>query len=255
MNEGKTTCGNPSRGGYIRGCRCFMCRQANAQYAYEHAHGANEGKMVGEAETAEARERVMSWQRDGIGLRTIELWTGVSRSVLQTLVSGNHPNCNGLPKRMSRGNYEAIMSACPDRAGHALVDSGKALAALDSMREHGMTYPAIAEASGLRLGTVHSLSYRRSDTVTKATSDALVRAAFGKGGKRVQLEDWQWQEARCDFQHGTDAETIAERYGIAPATVRKHMQRHNVVYGSATGLPRAGRVVEAARGKERFGSK
>ncbi len=116
MNEGLRTCGRPSRGRYVTGCRCYMCRVANADYARENAH-AGMVDMVGEAETEEARERVRSWQRDGIGLRTISAYTGVPRSALQTLVSGNHPNCNGLPKRMKRENHDAIMAARPRKRG------------------------------------------------------------------------------------------------------------------------------------------
>lgn len=26
MNEGMVTCGRPSRGRYVQGCRCYMCR-------------------------------------------------------------------------------------------------------------------------------------------------------------------------------------------------------------------------------------
>lgn len=247
MNEGTRTCGRPSRGRYVQGCRCYMCRVANAEYSSRHAHEGMTA-MVGEAETAEARKRVNRWRGRGIGLRTIELWTGVPRTSLSTLVSGRHPNCSGLPKRMSRANYEAIMDAAPDNARHSLVDARYANEALAKLRARGWTYPGIAEASGLPVSTIHAMAYRPKERCLKSTHDALTALwrheahghyarENGKGGRSRRLEDWQWQEARADFIRGVNADALAERYGVSEQTVRIHMREHGCVFASAVGLP------------------
>lgn len=245
MNEDKRTCGRPSRGRYVQGCRCYMCRVANAEYSLRNAHEGMSA-MVGEAETAEARRKVNRWRGRGIGLRTIELWTGVSRSALRTLVTGRHPNSNGLPKRMSRANYTAIMEAKPDCARGAYVDARHANAALAKLRARGWTYPRIARESGLPLATVHAMAYRPKAKCAKRTHDALTALwrheahghwadENGRGGRAKRLEDWQWAEARADYIKGSDAESLAARYGISAHTVRGHMCEHGCVFASAAG--------------------
>lgn len=246
MNEGVTSCGKPSRGRYVQGCRCYMCRVANAEYATRHAHDGAFA-MVGEPETAEARKRVNRWRGRGIGLRTIELWTGVPRSSLRTLVDGKHQNCRGLPKRMSRENYEAIMGARPDNARGAYVDARFANDALSKLRGRGWTYARISRESGLPLSTVHSLAYRPRTRCTKSTHDALTALwrheahghfarVGGVGGRAPTLEDWQWQEARADYIHGTDAAALASRYGVGKQTILLHMRKHGCVFASAAGI-------------------
>lgn len=249
MNEGMTTCDSPSRGRYVQGCRCFMCRVANAEYASRNARdGAS--SMVGEHETAEARKRVNRWRGRGIGLRTIELWTGVPRSSLRTLVDGKHQNCNGLPKRMSRENYEAIMGARPDSARGAYVDARFANDALSKLRANGWTYVRISRESGLPMSTVHSMAYRPKARCRKSTHDALTalwrHEAHGhwakegmRCGRAPALEDWQWREARVDYSHGTDAGALAARYGVSKQTILNHMREHGCIFASSVGMPTA----------------
>ena len=222
-----------------------MCRVANAEYSLANAHGETSA-MVGPSEVSEARARVNRWRRQGIGLRTIELWTGVSRSALRTLVDGKHPNGNGPSRRMSRENYEAIMAAKPRLRGGALTTSHWVLEALGELRERGWTYARIAEESGLPLSTVHSLAYRRPGKVTKGTSDALCglrrherhgrwsdHTGYGSR-RRGPMEDWEWQEARADWLNGTGADALAERYGVATSTILAHMKARGLERGAAS---------------------
>ena len=57
MNEGMTTCGKPSRGRYVQGCRCYMCRVANAEYAREQPKQGRRSAMVGRSATYKARRK------------------------------------------------------------------------------------------------------------------------------------------------------------------------------------------------------
>lgn len=184
LNDTLTSCGNPSRGRYVMGCRCFMCRVANAEYAREQANRSETSAMVGARETEWARRRVGAWRAQGIGLREIELWTGVPRSSLQTLVTGKHRNCNGLPSRMSRANYEAIMAASFFRkaiAPGALVDSASTLRRVDGLHAKGMSYAEIARRSGVSKATVYKLERERPAKVTQRTATMIGRIRRGRG--------------------------------------------------------------------------
>ena len=186
LNDTLTSCGNPSRGRYVMGCRCFMCRVANAEYYHRRRaceEGAEQGTMVGKAKTAAARRRVERWRGLGYGLREIEFWTGVSRSSLRTLVSGKHPNCNGLPSRMSRANHDAIMAArLPEMAPGALVDSAPTLRIIDELHAGGMAYAEIVRRSGLSRATIYKLERQRPSKVTQRTATRIRR--IGNGSKR-----------------------------------------------------------------------
>lgn len=184
LNDTLTSCGNPSRGRYVMGCRCFMCRVANADYAREHANGSEPSAMVGARETEWARRRIGIWRAQGIGLREIELWTGVPRSSLRTLVAGKHRNCNGLPSRMSRANYEAIMAASFFRkaiAPGALIDSAKTLRRMDGLHAKGMSYAEMARRSGLSRATVYKLERERPERITQRTATMMARIRRGNG--------------------------------------------------------------------------
>ena len=173
MNEGAKTCGRPSRSRYVQGCRCLMCRVANSEYALRQSHGEADA-MVGEAETAEARAKVAWWQSHGIGLRSIEGWTGVPRSALQTLVRGNHPNCNGLPRRMSRANYEAIMDAECLAAPGSYVDAAETCEAIAELRGKGMSIAELSRRSSVPASTLYCIAEGRRTQVTRKTANAVM---------------------------------------------------------------------------------
>jgi len=169
MNEGLITCGHPSRGRYVMGCRCYMCRVANADYAAEQARrpkGSRKTAMVGRMSTARARKRVQGWLDSGVTKREICRATGIGRTAMRTLMTGEHPNAkrfsDGHPHashRMSRKNYEAIM-ACGDprspKPGQ-LVDASSLNRALSWLYDHGVTPYRVAKESGIPIGTIYSL--------------------------------------------------------------------------------------------------
>ena len=237
---GQVSCGNPSRARYVQGCRCYMCRVANAEYAAANARGETHA-MVGEDETVRARERVNRWRSRGVGLRTVELWTGVSRSALQTLVDGSHANCNGLPRRMKRENYEAIMAASVGPRGAALVPAKWALDAFSKLRARGWTYKRIASESGVSLATVHRLAYRHPERVTAMTSDAICatwrqeahgRRASNRGPNQGPvLSDWEWAEAERIYRlEELSVAKIAERYKVTPQCIVHHMKNAGEIH-------------------------
>lgn len=166
MNEGKTTCGNPSRGHYVQGCRCYMCRVANADYARTRTTQGKGSAMVGKEATARARKKVRDWLEDGYPLREISRATGIERKVLKTLLTGEHPNAkrfaNGKPRlsaRMSRANYDRIMKLERPSAplGGKIVDARSLNSAISWLYSHGVTPYQVAMESGIPLGTIYQL--------------------------------------------------------------------------------------------------
>lgn len=165
VNEGLKTCGKPSRGRYVQGCRCYMCRVANAEYALAQSHGENEKAMVGRGCCDRARARIGELLESGWSLNQVCRCSGVPESSIHALLygHGNTPTFKGGGKRrtskMRRENYVAIM-ALPDRptvADAALVD-GMALArGVRWAAAHGHSCAAMARDAGIGAQIVYRL--------------------------------------------------------------------------------------------------
>ena len=187
MNEGMTSCGKPSRGRYSMGCRCYMCRAANAEYSLELKHrekGCKSTAMVKGSSVSRARSRVQGWLDDGHTLREVCRATGVPLSSMKTLLRGKHEHArikpNGKPyasKRMSRKNYDAIMKCKRIDAPMAqtLVDATSLNAALAYLYERGVTPYQVAKVSGIPHGTVYKIG--KSDKCMYKTLERLAKAA------------------------------------------------------------------------------
>ena len=167
MNEGVTSCGKPSRGRYVQGCRCYLCRVANADYAREYKKSTS--AMVTQASTIKARKKVQAWLDEGYSLREICRATGVGRNSMRTLMTGKHHNAakfkNGSCKksrRMSRTNYDKIMkcdSVCAPRPCQR-VDATALNKSLEYLYGHGVTPYRVSKESGIPIGTIYNLGNR-----------------------------------------------------------------------------------------------
>lgn len=187
VNEGLRTCGRPSRGRYVQGCRCYMCRVANAEYSLAQSHGENERRMVGRAATESARERVAELIANGWTKRQICKEAGVPRSTLRALLDG-HPNTPEYRRgdragerrptaKMGKEAHRAIM-ALPDRpatADHALVDAAPLSRGLRWALANGRTVAQVARDAGLDYCAVHRL--RDAGEGCKTTSATFRRLA------------------------------------------------------------------------------
>ena len=170
------------------GCRCFACRVANADYERERQHRPDRCRttpMVGEQATRRARARVREWLDEGRSLREVCRATGVSRSVVRTLLYGKHPNAamrGGNPmvsKRMKRANYEAIMRCDMSRrriADGSYVDAKPVVDAIEWLVAHGVKRARIAREAGIPSATIYQLGKR--DTVRFGTMRKIAPAAM-----------------------------------------------------------------------------
>jgi len=191
MNEGLRTCGKPSRGRYVRGCRCYMCRVANAEYSLEQSHRRDGGRrprdtpMVSAWSTQQCRKHVRELLDHGWTKRGICAASGVGRKELRSLLEGhrNTPTSKDgsrrATQRMRRANHDALMALDgePPKRGGDRVDSAPAVNAVRWLHAHGVGYARIAEASGISYSTVRKLALDPSPTCTQATVERLARVA------------------------------------------------------------------------------
>lgn len=187
MNEGLRTCGKPSRGRYVQGCRCFMCRVANADYSRENdamrrarRRRMDDDAMVGVASVQKCRRHVLDLLAHGWTKRGICSASGVGRSALDSLLDGHHRKPGRTIKRMRRGNYEALMALEADRpyiAPGQLVDARPVEEAIRWLVAHGMSVARISRESGIALPTVYHLRDKRGGRCEQQTAAKLAKAA------------------------------------------------------------------------------
>lgn len=197
FNEGVADCGSPSHAKYVKGCRCFACRAATADYEWRRTNGMLEKQMASAVQTQKCRKRVLELQAAGWTKRGICRASGMSRSSLRYLFSGHEHTPafkNGAKKltcKMSLENYRAVM-ALPGsptdagRAGRTLEDSAPALRALDWCLARGMSAAEFARLTGIPYQTVCSMKYKRPPRVTHATVEKVAlasRALIGACGE------------------------------------------------------------------------
>lgn len=189
MNEGMTTCGRPSRGRYVQGCRCYMCRVANAEYSRKWAHGENEKKMFKRQSADACRRRIVLLLDNGWTKRGICREANVNRNTLRTLLGGhrNTPmkgNVNGGTAsrkntcKVSADFHRRVMALPlhPKRkTGGELVDAKPVNDLLAYLYARGVTPYRVAKESGIPLGTIYQIG--DGDRCTFRTMEKLALAA------------------------------------------------------------------------------
>lgn len=178
MNEGMTSCGNPSHSRYTQGCRCFMCRVANADYSREWAHGNAGAKMAGMRSVGRCRRRIddllsHGWTKNGICRAA-----GIRPTTLRNIVLPDPRYATR--KRIDRGVYGRIMALDVDRpyiADGQLVDAQPAANAVRWLVAHGMSVAELSRRTGISRSTLDNLKSGRSKRCMQRTAARLAREA------------------------------------------------------------------------------
>lgn len=135
---------------YVKGCRCNDCRTANREYARNRdrhlrrvAYGIEtpRDRYVDATETREHLEWLRSW---GIGLRTVSQHTGIGRSALQQIVSGE------TRKVLASTEYEVLNLLRDTRHGQVIVDAGPTWKRIAWLQSQGWSKARIARELGYR---------------------------------------------------------------------------------------------------------
>ena len=122
--------------GYRHGCKCVLCRSANAAKVAAWRRTAPIG-----ADSAPARAHVRSLQARGLGTRQIAQQAGVSRATVIRLL-------RGLEVRPAA--YRRILAARPVLARGAVIVGTVPWRSIDSLEREGYTRRDIARLLGAR---------------------------------------------------------------------------------------------------------
>lgn len=143
---------------YIGGCRCEPCTVANRLYARERErrqarirYGIEQPPPERHTDATEARQHLAWLRTKGIGLRTVAARTGLSRTTVQQIASGQRTQA--LTTTVDR--ILAVNAArVPDAT---IVDGTRTLQQIAELVAAGHTRVSIAE----RLGNKRALQYRK----------------------------------------------------------------------------------------------
>ena len=119
------------------GCRCVDCSIAAGDYERDRRHQREAG-VPAFVDASEAREHLLWLTAQGIGLRTVEEHTGLSRSALQKLRSGERTRCRPETADLILG-----MHLGRAKCG-AYIDGTDTLRMVEEILAQGWTRKAIA---------------------------------------------------------------------------------------------------------------
>lgn len=131
-----------ARQGYLSGCRCAACREANTVWmrTYRRARSANQHNPIVSAERARAHLR--SLRRAGIGRRAVAATTDITSHTIWRILNGRTP-------RIYARTEAKILRVTPDCASDgALVDAGPTWARIRELLDEGYSVRQINEAMG-----------------------------------------------------------------------------------------------------------
>lgn len=181
-----------TRACYVRdGCRCNLCRRANAEYQKSRQRLIEAGTPP-HVDAAPVRLHVRALMssrypgaHDGIGWRRVADLAGVSRSTVHALVYGKR----GKPTaRIKRGHAERLLAVHPDDlADAALVWAGDTWRLVEELVDTGIPKVRIARAlgqrgSGLQLGKRH-VTVRNARAVESFHRQVFGPEVFGPEGR------------------------------------------------------------------------
>jgi len=154
---------------YTAGCRCDLCRKANARYSSKRNHAAKFGDWNGLVDAAPARKYLVEISKAGVGRRAVSATTDIPQSTLSKISSGHRLH---IRKR----NFDKIMSVTVDSASDsALISSRATWMQVDELLEEGFSVLKLSQVLGLSRQT---LTTRRSHILacTAARVDRFYRS-------------------------------------------------------------------------------
>lgn len=156
-----------TRSAYSAGCRCDRCRAANTAYQAQRVARAANPTLADAAsaavDAAPVREHLEQLAAAGVGLRAVSAASGVSRSRLARLRSGEG-------RKVLPATRDAILAVVPAHAAdRAIVDAAPTWRRVEELLAAGWTKSQITAALGHR-GRGLQLGRER---VTKANADRI----------------------------------------------------------------------------------
>lgn len=210
---------SPLRRGYCH--RCDMQRRARHGYQCSYV------------DAAPAREHVTALRAAGIGLRRLEVLSGVSRSALTSLVNGRAERGSGPSKRVSAATAHAILAVDAPEVPHHGVADNQLVAAIGTVRRmqalvaNGHPRRALAQRLGIapsNAGPLFDTATRRITAATARKVDALFNElettagpstrARNEGRRRGWPLPLQWDADTLDDPAAAAASAVGARVGF-----------------------------------------
>lgn len=127
---------------YLAGCKCLHCRMANSNYETSRARARAGGDWNGIVDATPARQHLAKLARAGVGLRSVEAVTDISRTILLGIKKGARPRARARTVK----KILAVTSA--QRGDASLVTAAHTWGRINALLEEGYTKTYLAQQLG-----------------------------------------------------------------------------------------------------------
>ncbi|WP_234082360.1 hypothetical protein [Azonexus sp. R2A61] len=179
---------------YIAGCRCDLCRKANADYERGRIEARKNGDWNGIVPASRARRHLNRLSRLGVGRRAVADATDIAETILVEIRSGKRRNILARTERL-------IMAVTAEAAAdHALIPAADTWTLLNELIAAGFTRGHLALALGAKTPALQiskdQVTVRRAADVERlhrrlmASDEVLIDATRARGLIRELRLEW-----------------------------------------------------------------
>lgn len=129
---------------YLGGCRCLLCRAANARYESWRVWARRRGDWNGVVSAGRARRHLLVLSRSGVGRRTVAEISGVPQSLLHQIKRGRRSRIRARTER------RIFLVRSGARNGASLVPAEQSWRMISRLMEEGFSSGEIARRLGYR---------------------------------------------------------------------------------------------------------
>jgi hypothetical protein len=129
---------------YRAGCRCLLCKAANARYESSRAQARKAGDWNGLVPAAAARKHILSLSRQGVGRSALAAASDIAPSILSKIRSGERTHIRKRTETRILGISKLAVS------DGALVSASKTWAQINSLLSEGFTKRELARRLGYK---------------------------------------------------------------------------------------------------------
>ena len=180
------TCGKPSRGRYVQGCRCDACRAANRAYERSTRLYGFQSSFV---DAKPVRAHIAKLLASGYTKREICRASGVSRTTLRAIMEYHHRTGKPVSK-VNASAAKKILAINGRRSlkGKQLVDARYVRIGIEKCTSAGMSVASISRITGIDRQILDSIIHRKRNRITASTLYAWIisEPALAKKMKQVQ---------------------------------------------------------------------
>lgn len=247
-----------TRSSYVKGCKCDLCRAANARYTKVAKYRSDKGIST-LVDAAPVKAHLQQLRAAGVGRRTIAARSGVSLTVISRLIGiDRHRPARRIHPDTAR---KLLAVTTSDQADGTFIDATGARRRLQALVTLGWTQTEIAARIGWTTANLNRITLGHVDNITRGTHQLIdelyeqlsmlpgpSQRARGVAQRRGWLPPLAWddiddptEQPTGDFirrhdridpldvqelhQAGETKDAIAQRLGIARSSVDTYLAR------------------------------